>query len=560
LSFLDVLGIGLVGPYLSLVVDNSNQRSAILNWFFERNLAESSDKVLIMLGLLLVLVFVVKGIASILINRKIFIFGNSQVVSIRTRLMEIYQNMPYTDHIKRNSSEYIQATQGYSVQLIGVIIVLSKWVCEGIAVISIFAILTYSQGFIPILLILFIVAFVYLYNFIFSSTVKKAGKIAPIQNSLAIKGISESMEGFKEIKIFGIESFFTKKVQKASQIFSEQRCKEQIISFAPRQIIESIMVVFIVSLVIGSLLWGDDKNVLPILGMLGVATARLLPSATILTKGLTTLQFSRYGISVLFNDIKKYSTNKKEKLSVLNSTIEHNEFHNFELVNIFYKYPNSKENILSNINFKIKQNESIGLIGSSGAGKTTMLDLILGLLVPNQGAINYNGSPLKYNLAAWRSNIAYIPQQIFLIDDTLRRNIALGVEDSVIDEKKIMEAIKLSQLSNLINELPKGINTFLGERGVRLSGGQRQRVALARAFYHGREVLVMDEATSALDTKIESQIVEAINKFKKNKTIIVIAHRLSTVRTCDVIYKIEKGNIVGFGPPEKMLKREIDYT
>ena len=556
-SFFDVIGIGLVGPYLALVVDNTPSDNAVINWFIQNNISGNYDTILIILGLLLVLVFTIKATASIIINRKIFIFANQQVVRLRTRLMEIYQDMPYTDHIQRNSSDYIQATQGYAVQFIGIIITLSKWICEGIAAISIFILLIYSQGLIPIFLIITIGIIIYLYNLFFSPIVKKAGEIAPIQNSHAIKGISESMEGFKEIKTLGIENYFTRKVHDASQIFSEQRCKEQIIAFAPRQILESIIIFFIVTLVVGSLLMGNNTDsIIPAIGMFGVATARLLPSATILARGLTTLQFSRYGISVLYNDVKKYGSNKRIKTRSTNGIENSNKFKDFKLINVSYKYPGSAINSLQNISINIKQGESIGIIGSSGAGKTTMIDLILGLLVPEQGSLLYNGSPLNEDMDKWKSKIAYIPQQIFLIDDTLRRNIALGEEDAIIDEKEIMEAITQSQLSTLINELPLGLDTVLGERGVRLSGGQRQRVALARAFYYGREVFVLDEATSALDTKTEKQIVAEINRLKNQKTIIVIAHRLSTVKTCDIIYKIEKGKIVSADTPSKMLAVE----
>ena len=247
-SFFDVIGIGLVGPYLALVVDNTPSANAVINWFIQKNISGNYDTILIILGSLLVLVFLIKATASIIINRKILIFANQQVVRLRTRLMEIYQNMPYTDHIQRNSSDYIQATQGYTAQFIGIIITLTKWICEGIAAISIFILLIYSQGLIPILLVITIGIIIYLYNVFFSPIVKKAGEIAPIQNSRAIKGISESIEGFKEIKTLGIENYFTRKVHDASQIFSEQRCKEQIIAFAPRQILESIIVFFIVTM------------------------------------------------------------------------------------------------------------------------------------------------------------------------------------------------------------------------------------------------------------------------------------------------------------------------
>jgi len=198
--------------------------------------------------------------------------------------------------------------------------------------------------------------------------------------------------------------------------------------------------------------------------------------------------------------------------------------------------------------------DSIGLIGVSGSGKTTLVDLLLGLLVPQEGKVTYNGKSLDKNLDSWLSHVAYISQQVFLTDDTLRRNIAFGIEDKSIDETRVKECLARASLAELVNDLPEGIDTFVGERGVRLSGGQRQRVALARAFYYSRDVLIMDESTSALDNETEAEIVKEIKSLKGKITMVVISHRHSTVMHCDRIYKIEKGKIIAFGSPQEMLK------
>ena len=206
---------------------------------------------------------------------------------------------------------------------------------------------------------------------------------------------------------------------------------------------------------------------------------------------------------------------------------------------------------------EITAGQSIGLIGPSGSGKTTLVDLLLGLLDPQEGEACFNGKPLKECLREWRAQIAYLPQQVFLVDDTLRRNVALGVAEAEIDNDRLQEALRQARLWELVEHLPQGLDTMLGERGVRLSGGQRQRVALARAFYHHREILVMDEATSALDNETEREIVEEIQRLKGSKTMIVIAHRVTTVQHCDWIYKLENGRIIASGPPEQMLDANI---
>ena len=206
-----------------------------------------------------------------------------------------------------------------------------------------------------------------------------------------------------------------------------------------------------------------------------------------------------------------------------------------------------------NISLSIKNGESVGLIGASGAGKTTLVDILLGLLQPQEGDILFNNRSLNETLALWRAQVAYLPQEIFLIDNTLLSNVALGVLDDSIDREKVMNALKKACLEELVDNLPKGIDTMIGERGVRLSGGQKQRVALARAFYHGRNVLVLDEATSSLDHETEKEIIEEIRYFKGEKTMIIIAHRLTTVQHCDRIYVLENGEIIRQGTPKNIL-------
>jgi len=228
-------------------------------------------------------------------------------------------------------------------------------------------------------------------------------------------------------------------------------------------------------------------------------------------------------------------------------------FRVLEMKNLSFIYPNSKVEALKNINLKLKSGESVGLIGASGSGKTTLVDVLLGLLEPQTGSIVFNERPLRESLSDWRSQAAYLPQQVFLIDNTLKRNVALGVDDAQIDDSRLHKALHQARLSELLEQLPNGVETLLGERGIRLSGGQRQRVALARAFYHGRSVLVMDEATSALDDATEKEIVEEIIHLKGKITMIVIAHRLTTVQHCDRIYRLEHGRIVEQGHPDKVL-------
>ena len=282
---------------------------------------------------------------------------------------------------------------------------------------------------------------------------------------------------------------------------------------------------------------------------------RLKPVAISFVGGLTTLRFSRDSILRLAKDVRFADNMPVNVSSTEGFNFQKTSFKDLRLRNVVFSYHNKQQLALEDISMKIQSGDSIGLIGLSGSGKTTLLDILLGLLEPQSGDIEFNGRQLQDNLEEWRSQVAYLPQQVFLIDNSMRCNVALGVEESVIDETKLREALRQARLSELVEQLPEGVDTILGERGVRLSGGQRQRVALARAFYHGRSVLVMDEATSALDNETEKEIVAEIQRLKGQKTMIVIAHRLTTVQHCDRIYRLEQGRIVEEGTPDQVLKK-----
>jgi ABC-type multidrug transport system fused ATPase/permease subunit len=285
----------------------------------------------------------------------------------------------------------------------------------------------------------------------------------------------------------------------------------------------------------------------------GVASLRLFPAANTLIQSLMQIRYSRDSVLRLYNDHYKLKQLTGIEDHLVSAKIP-KQLQVLKLDRVSFTYPHSKFKALNEISLEIKVGESIGLIGPSGSGKTTLVDMLLGLLEPQQGSIQFNGEEVKNVLQQWRSQAAYIPQQVFLIDDTLRHNIAFGIANDEIDNNRLQESLRQSKLLEVVNQLPQGIETVLGERGVRLSGGQRQRVALARAFYHGRNVLVMDEATSALDDQTEQEIVKEINQFKGNKTMIVIAHRLTTLKHCDRIYKLESGRVKAVGSYKELIE------
>ena len=553
-SILDLLGLGLIAPYVSLIMNFENQNiDWIGNKIIALGLPMEQEFILIWMGVVLITVFLFKALTALYINHTIIVFSNMQEVRLKSYLMQTYQHLPYTEYIKRNSAEYVNAIIGHTISFRGALEMGLKTLSDGIIAIAIFSLLALTNGIALSLLVIILGVLVFGYDRMFRSRIKEYGRQSHHYATRLVQGVNEGIEGFKEIRILGREKYFYDLIKHNAERWTQNQGKTSIISSSPRYFLEFVLITFIVMLVITAYLFGNNlKALVPTIGFIGMAALRLLPVIHGLSNSLVHLRHNRFAVGWLYTDLIKLKESPK---SVLKSSTKstNGEFHELVLDGIQYFYPESKMPALDQISLRIQEGETVGFIGPSGAGKTTLVDLILGLLKPSKGSLLYNGEELKGSLSGWQSQIAYLPQQVFLIDNTLRNNVALGINDNEIDDQLVHESLNNASLQEFVDTLPQGIETKLGERGVRLSGGQRQRVAIARAFYHGRNVLVMDEATSALDHETESEIVEEIKRLKGKKTIIVIAHRLTTVQHCDRIYSLEKGKIINSGPPSKIL-------
>jgi ABC-type multidrug transport system fused ATPase/permease subunit len=551
-SFIDILGIGLIGPYISIIIDDQIQEGKIGKTLLFLGFSEERNELLISVGLWLVALFFIKSILAIIVNRIILGFSASMQVQIRSSLMKIYQNLPYSAYLTRNSSEYIHAINNL-VGIFQTVVTASLRLISDLILVSAIVILLAFQDILALsILVILLVTLVILYDRVFQSKLKIYGQKTNIASSELLKSIAQGLEGLKEIRILGKEKLFYDKVLNSSKELALYSVKEGVIASAPRFLLEFFMVSFIVLLVIITL-WTEQElnSIIVTLAMFSVATLRLLPSASSISGNLILFRFNRDVVSKLYKDLN--SINETDE-NILSSKAIKNAFQKITFDRVNFAYSSKSIEVLKNISLKINNGDCVGIIGSSGSGKTTLIDLLLGLLNANSGSIEYNEIPIEKSLKELRSKVAYLPQEVFLLDDTIRNNVALGDSEDKIDNEQVLDSLNKARLLEFTNQLPRGIETVLGERGSRLSGGQRQRVALARAFYHQREILVMDEATSALDTKTEREIVNEIRYLKGKKTIIVIAHRLSTLQYCDIIYELDKGQIVRSGSPEKILK------
>ena len=553
-SILDIAGIGIIAPYVAIVVDPVSSISAIQETITWVELPNNSTEFLVLLSVMLLAIFLIKATTGIWINHIIIKFSIDQQIRLRSELMHAYQSLPFVDYLKRNSAEYIHSTQTLVNHFSdGVIFVSMRAMADIIVAIVILFTLAWTNFMAFGLLIGLVSLVLFIYNFLFSKKISKFGQSANLAATDMVQGISEGIEGVKEIRTLGKEQYFHKKVRDNSERYGYNHVKSITISSAPRYLLELTLIVFLVSLVMLSLsINGNLDKLLPTLAMFGLAAVRLLPAANSLANSIMQLKFNRNSVSRLYRDIKD-SRNSIKSGSTEKSN--HNDvFVNFSLQNVHYKYPEESNESLSDVNFFVNAGESIGIIGASGSGKTTLVHILLALLNPKKGERFFNGDILTdKGIEAWRKHIAYLPQQVFLVNGSLKSNVALGINNVDIDEEKVKTSLERAQLLGLTNELSNGIETILGEGGVRLSGGQRQRVSLARAFYHERDILIMDESTSALDNETEREIINEIQRLKGSITLIVVAHRLTTVSHCDRIYRLKQGRVISMGPPDEIL-------
>jgi len=543
-SLLDIVGIGLIAPYVSIIVSpdaiNKESISVMVDLF---NLPRNTDYLVKFISYALLLVFIVKAAVSIFINWFIISFGHNQQLRIRKLLIKAFQNIIYEDFVKRNSSEFIVLISQFTGNFSTVLQTFLKFTSEIFVTLAIIIILFSINSQVLMLLIIIFGITIFLYNTFYKNKIVVYGKESNKASRLMLQGLNENVKGLKDIRILRKESFFYNKVANNAAKVAKKNTYANVINMIPRILIEFISIFFIVSTVLLSLFFEYSlEDLAPTLAVFGVASLRLMPSANILSSSLIQFRFHKDSIDKLYDEIL-YSERYKRKTKNL---VNHSKFESFKKLtveNIGFKYSKDEKGVLNNISFELNKSECIGITGASGSGKTTLMDLILGLIKPTYGQVLYNGTPIENNISLWMSQVAYLPQQVFLIDDSLRKNIALGEDEDQINEKMIIEAIKKSRLSDFVDNLPDSYNTLVGESGIRLSGGQRQRIALARAFYYRKSVIVMDESTSSLDTEVEKEILDEIRMLKGDSTIIVIAHRESVLKLCDKIYKIQDGNI-----------------
>ena len=540
ISVFEIVGLGLIVPYISLIISPDTVLDSyvyiLISGIFDD---KSIESLLIVFGCMLIVIFIIKATLSILINQKILNFSNHKGAKLRRELLKSYQNMSYEEFLHRNSSEYIHSIQALATQFSqNTMVAVLRFFSEGILVLTILVFLVLTDILALIIITSLITIFIYFYDFIFGERIKENGSKINQYQIKTVRGVNEAINGFKEIRVLGKEKYFYEKVSDMSMKYADTYTESLVLTTASRYILELILIVFIVTMVILAIFTDRDLLMMvPTLTVFGLASLRLMPAANTFSNGLSQMRFGYDATNIIFNDL--YDNKKIVESKTLLKRDK--DFESLELVNVSFSY--GGKNVFKNVSLSISKGSSIGIIGETGSGKTTLINLILGLITLTSGSIILNKRITKDNLNPLEGISGYIPQHIFLVDDTIKKNIALGLSDDEIDSDKVIDAIKLARLFDFVDSLPNGLDTHIGENGNRLSGGQRQRLSLARAFYFNRQLLIMDEATSALDSLTEQEITSEIKALKGKVTTIIVAHRYTTLKECDHIYEIKDGEL-----------------
>lgn len=541
-SLLEFMGVSLILPFVELVME-PEQDSVFLNILGRVFHAESGRELLFVTGCLLIMVYILKNVY--LLGMKYvqlrFVFNNR--LELSGRLMRSYMKKPYTFHLEKNSSEMLRSVTAdvnnlYDLIMDGIDLI------SNLLVMSMLAVFLLWMDWMITLVVIGLLGFCSVFYFLLMrGRTENYGKQNQIYNSRMIQAVNQAMGGVKEIKILSREDYFVRAYEENGRQYASSLKRSKLLQVLPRYFIETICVCGILTMVLVKLYLGTEvQELVPQLSVFAVAAFRLLPSVNQVNHLMSNMLFLKPSIDQIYEDLKAAGVEKNQKVP----GEDYEKLPDADAVrvsHVSFRYPGSDTDILSDVSVDLPLGKSIGFIGSSGAGKTTFMDLLLGLLVPDQGAVSYGDCDIRDYGRAWGRKIGYIPQSIYLADDTIRRNVAFGIPDSRIKEDKVWKALEEAQLADYVQGLENGLDTFIGESGVRLSGGQRQRIGIARALYQEPEILVLDEATSALDSGTEHAVMEAVEHLRGSCTLLMIAHRTSTLQACDRIYRVEGGKL-----------------
>ncbi len=559
-SFIEITSIASILPFMSIVMDpsiiNKNELLYILYNFL--NLSTYND-FLIVMGFAVFGLILFSNIYSALIFWWITKFVQFQSYRLSKKIFNNYLSQEYIFFLNRNSSELSKnvLTEVNRV-IIGVIYPMLLAASKFVILIFIIMLLLYVNPKLSLVISLTLSIVYGVVYYLAREYLRNIGELSSKATFEKYKFTDEAFNGIKDIKLRRTEEEFLKKYSQPAKDFAQYSTTSTAVSLIPRYAIETLAFGGLLLIVIFFIITSENyMEVIPLVALYALAGYKIMPALQQIYHSITQIRYNTPALEILLKDLKKNLSQKKEEINTVSLPKIKS---NIQLKSVSFKYPNTDNQALENLNLKIIPNSLIAFVGKTGSGKTTLIDILLGLLPISKGEILFDEVKLNSNnLALWQKKLGYVPQNIFLTDDTIKNNIAFAVPENLIDDKKIFNAANLAELDDYISNLPEKYNTFVGERGIRISGGQIQRIGIARALYHNPEILVFDEATSALDNVTEKNIMSSIKTLSKKKTIIIVAHRLSTIKNCDQIYLIDKGKISAQGTYDELIKSSKSF-
>lgn len=551
-SFLEMLGVSVLVPMVQVILSPSELLyDQDLQWVWKSLHIDSTARLVLLISGGTIAIYLFKNIYMSFLSYYKNRFFRKVDQETSMRLMNSYLSREYTFHINTNSTVLLRSIiydiTGISSTLTSVFTIIMECMSTVMIIIVLFVtdyVMAITLGISAAFALVIIIA-------VFHKNMRRQGQNSLVYHQRCIKAVNEAFNGIKDVLVTGRQLYFAHSYEEAVTGKNRANAIKNFASESPAYVIEGIcIVVFIAMLCIKSLTGQNGTEFVSQAAAFAMAAFRILPSIGKITNNYNIIVYYRATMNDVYKNICEVQAVSNEidqnnqRMSESRKDLGRKFQQELKLEHVSWKYPNTEQYIIRNLDMRILKGQAVGFIGASGAGKTTLADMILGLLPTQTGAIYMDGTDIRKIPETWSRTIGYVPQSVYLTDDTIRNNVAFGIDDENIDDKSVWNALEQAQLKKFVEELPGGLDTIVGERGVKFSGGQRQRVAIARALYYNPDIIVLDEATSALDNETESAVMEAIESLQGHKTLIIVAHRLTTIRSCNAVYEIANGKAV----------------
>lgn len=543
-SMLELLSVSIFTPFVNIIMD---QGSIMKTWYLKAVYDffgfQTTKSFLAFLSGCIIVTFVVKNVYLIMEKSYVFKFSYDTQKRLSTKLLVTYMKAPYTFHLNKNMATLQRSLQEDTNYFMQVILYFFELITEVVTCMVLGTFLLIVSKTITISVLVLLVLCVGFFLLLIKKYTRKLGRDNQAYRGKIFQWMNQALGGIKEIKILGREEYFSEEYDKYYAKYARGLRMNRLIAALPKYIVEAVCMTGLLLGIIFKMFFGEADIIyyIPQFAVFAVAALRLMPSVGKINEYTTNMLYAMPSVDLVYHDLTEIASYEEKRDAEVREAWNLQE--GIHVEGVTYTYPDVEEPVIKNADFVVPKGQTVAFIGASGAGKTTMVDIILGLLEPQTGRVMADGLNVHEKPKTFHTQVGYIPQVIYLSDDTIRNNIAFGIKTSEIDERAVEIAVEKAQLKEFINSLPNGLNTIVGDRGVRLSGGQRQRIGIARALYHDPEILVLDEATSALDNDTETAVMEAIEKLHGEKTMMIIAHRLTTIRNADMIYEVADGNV-----------------